>query len=48
MDSNLTNEAFDAGLMSKPPIYTEFDYIELGNEFSSESLGSSVSHGSKE
>ena len=41
MDSNLTNE-------EKAPIYTEFDYIELGNEFSSESLGSSVSHSSKE
>jgi hypothetical protein len=41
MDSNLTNE-------EKAPIYTEFDYIELGNEFSSESLGSTVSHSSKE
>jgi hypothetical protein len=41
MDSNLTNE-------EKAPIYTEFDYIELGNEFNSESLGSSVSHSSKE
>jgi hypothetical protein len=41
MDSNLTNE-------EKAPIYTEFDYIELGNEFSSESLDSSVSHSSKE
>jgi hypothetical protein len=41
MDSNLTNE-------EKAPIYTEFDYIELGNEFNSESLGSSVSHSLKE
>jgi hypothetical protein len=48
MDSKLTNEEFDAGLMPKPPIYTEFDYIELGNEFNSESLGSSVSHSLKE
>lgn len=51
MDSNLTNEEFDAGLMSKPrkaPIYTEFDYIELGNEFASENLDSSVSQHSKE
>jgi hypothetical protein len=51
MDSNLTNEEFDAGLMSKPrkaPIYTEFDYIELGNEFASENLNSSVSQHSKE
>jgi hypothetical protein len=48
MDSNLTNEEFDAGLMPKLPIYTEFDYIELGNEFASENLNSSVSQHSKE
>ena len=51
MDSNSINKELDAGLVHKPrkaPIYTEFDYIELGNEFSSESLGSSVSHSSKE
>ena len=48
MDSKLTNEEFDAGLMPKPPIYTEFDYIELGNEFASENLNSSVSQHSKE
>ncbi|NBV98858.1 MAG: FAD-binding oxidoreductase [Proteobacteria bacterium] len=51
MDSNPVNQELDAGLVHKPrkaPIYTEFDYIELGNEFSSESLGSSVSHSSKE
>lgn len=48
MDSNLTNEEFDAGLMPKLPIYTEFDYIELGNEFASENLDSSVSQHSKE
>jgi hypothetical protein len=41
MDSNLTNE-------EKAPIYTEFDYIELGNEFSSESFASPLSHGLKE
>lgn len=51
MDSNSINKELDAGLVYKPrkaPIYTEFDYIELGNEFSSESLDSSVSHSSKE
>ena len=51
MDSNSINKELDAGLVHKPrkaPIYTEFDYIELGNEFSSESLDSSVSHSSKE
>ncbi|MFZ4084884.1 MAG: FAD-linked oxidase C-terminal domain-containing protein [Vampirovibrionia bacterium] len=51
MDSNLTNEEFDAGLVHKPrkaPIYTEFDYIELGNEFASENLNSSLSQHSKE
>lgn len=51
MDSNLTNNDLDAGLMpkpSKPPIYTEFDYIELGNEFASENLNSSVFQHSKE
>jgi hypothetical protein len=51
MDSNPVNQELDAGFVHKPrkaPIYTEFDYIELGNEFSSESLGSSVSHSSKE
>jgi len=41
MDSNLTNE-------EKAPIYTEFDYIELGNEFSSESFASPLSHSLKE
>ena len=51
MDSNSINKELDVGLVHKPrkaPIYTEFDYIELGNEFSSESLDSSVSHSSKE
>ncbi len=51
MDSNSINKELDVGLVYKPrkaPIYTEFDYIELGNEFSSESLDSSVSHSSKE
>jgi hypothetical protein len=51
MDSNSINKKLDADLLHKPckaPIYTEFDYIELGNEFSSESLGSSVSHSLKE
>ena len=41
MDSNLTYE-------EKAPIYTEFDYIELGNEFSSESFASPLSHSLKE
>jgi hypothetical protein len=48
MDSNLTNNDLDAGFMPKPPIYTEFDYIELGNEFASENLNSSISQHSKE
>jgi hypothetical protein len=51
MDSNPVNQELDAGLVHKPhkaPIYTEFDYIELGNEFASESLDPSVSHNSKE
>jgi hypothetical protein len=51
MDSKSSNEGFDADLAhqpSKAPIYTEFDYIELGNEFASESLDASVSHNSKE
>jgi hypothetical protein len=44
MDSNPVNQELDAGLVHKPrkaPIYTEFDYIELGNEFASENLDSS-------
>jgi hypothetical protein len=45
------NKELDAGLVHKPrkaPIYTEFDYIELGNEFASENLDSSISQHSKE
>jgi hypothetical protein len=51
MDSKSINKELDAGLVEKPsktPIYTEFDYIELGNEFASENLDPSVSHNSKE
>ncbi len=51
MDSNSMNKELDAGLVHKPrkaPIYTEFDYIELGNEFASENLDSSISQHSKE
>ena len=51
MDSNSINKELDVGLVHKPrkaPIYTECDYIELGNEFSSESLALPVSHSSKE
>jgi hypothetical protein len=51
MDSKPINKELDADLVQKSrkaPIYTEFDYIELGHEFASENLNSSVSQHSKE